>query len=862
MEKEYNPNNVEERIYSYWESKAFFIGNSSSSERFSMVLPPPNITGPLHMGHALPYTLPDIVARRERMMGKSVMWLPGIDHAGIATQMVVERELLSKGIKKEEIGREKFVEEVWKWKKQCREIILKQLKRLGCSLDWSRERFTMDEGLSRAVRKVFVALFKEGLIYRGFYLVNWCPRCETALSDLEVVHKEIRGHLYYIKYPVKNESSFLIVATTRPETMLGDTAVAVNPEDERYKNFVGKFAILPIVNREIPVISDEIVEKEFGTGAVKVTPGHDPTDFKIAERHNLPFINIFDTRGRLNSNAGEEFAGLDRFEGRKRILEKLQELGLLEKIENHNHSLGHCQRCGTVVEPYLSWQWFIKMKPLAEDGIRVVKEKKIEFIPSFWEKTYMEWMENIQDWCISRQIWWGHKIPVWYCLQCNETISEMEKPEKCPKCGSTNLKEEEDVLDTWFSSALWPFSTLGWPENTDDLKAFYPTDLMVTGFDIIFFWVARMIMMGMKFMRDVPFRKVFINGLIRDEFGQKMSKSKGNVIDFMEMIEKYGADALRFTLASLAVPGMDVSLSEKRIAGYKAFANKVWNASRFVLLNYKGEKLSVKENELSTPDLWIRSRLQKAIREINEALDEFKFYEASEKIYHFIWDEFCDWYIEFVKEDLKKGNLSSLSNLIFTLDSILRLLHPFMPFITEEIWQKLPNVSGSITVAAYPQPKPEYINEEIEKKVEKIMELVKAIRKLRAENLFPPSSFIDVSVRILNEDKDVFLENVPYIKNLSRVKEISFVDKLPSVEGSLKIISNDYEVVINSPPPKKESTEKRRKELEKIEKEMNSILQKISIPEFMEKAPKEIKERLNNRLKELQVLRDKISKEK
>ncbi len=862
MEKEYNPNQVEERIYNFWESEGLFIGDPSSPERFSMVLPPPNITGPLHMGHALPYTLPDIVARRMKMMGKSVMWLPGIDHAGIATQMVVERELLTKGIRKEEIGREKFVEEVWKWKKQCREIILKQLKRLGCSLDWTRERFTMDEGLSRAVRKVFVILFKEGLIYRGFYLVNWCPRCETAISDLEVIHKDINGHLYYIKYPVKNENLFVIVATTRPETMLGDTAVAVNPEDKRYKGFVRKFAILPIVNREIPIITDEVVEREFGTGAVKVTPAHDPTDFKIAERHNLPYINIFDTKGRLNSNSGDEFVGLERFEARKKVVEKLKELGLLEKIENYNYSLGHCQRCGTVVEPYLSWQWFVKMKPLADDGIKVVKEKRIELIPSFWEKTYMEWMENIHDWCISRQIWWGHKIPVWYCSKCSEIISEMEEPEKCPKCGSTELKEEEDVLDTWFSSALWPFSTLGWPEETEDLKAFYPTDLMVTGFDIIFFWVARMIIMGMKFMGDVPFKRVFINGLIRDEYGQKMSKSKGNVIDFMEMIEKYGADALRFTLASLAVPGMDVSLSEKRIAGYKAFANKIWNASRFVLLNYKGENLSIKEEALSVTDRWIRSRLQKTVKEVNDALDEFKFYEASEKIYHFIWDEFCDWYIEFVKEDLRKGNASSLSNLLFTLDTILRLLHPFMPFITEEIWQKLPHVSGSITVAPFPQPKHEFIDENIENKIEKLMEMIKAVRKLRAESLFPPSSFVDISVKILNEDENVFFENVSYIKNLSRIKELSFVEELPSVADSLKLLSSDFEIAIITPPPKKESIEKRKKEMEKIEKEINSILKKISAPGFMEKAPEEVKEKLKYRLKELQVLKEKLSEEK
>ncbi|MGQ9617347.1 MAG: valine--tRNA ligase [Candidatus Aminicenantia bacterium] len=858
MEKEYNPKDVEEKIYELWESNGFFVGNPSSKERFSMVLPPPNITGSLHMGHALPYTLPDIVARRARMMGKNVMWLPGIDHAGIATQMVVERELLSKGIDRKAIGREKFVEEVWKWKEKCREIIVKQLKRLGCSLDWTRERFTMDEGLSRAVRKVFVSLFKEGLIYRGFYLVNWCPRCETALSDLEVIHKEVSAHLYYIKYPIKDENSYIVVATTRPETMLGDTAVAVNPEDERYKAFIGKIAILPILGREIEIISDEVVEKDFGTGAVKVTPAHDPTDFMIAQRHNLPYISIFDTRGRLNSNAGEEFKGIDRFEARKKVIERLKGLSLLEKIDNYNYAVGHCQRCGTVIEPYLSWQWFVKMKPLAKDGIRVVKEKKVEFIPSFWEKTYMEWMENIHDWCISRQIWWGHRIPVWYCLECNETISEMESPEKCPKCGSKKLKEEEDVLDTWFSSALWPFSTLGWPENTEDLKAFYPTDLMITGFDIIFFWVARMIMMGMKFIGKPPFRKVFINGLIRDEHGQKMSKSRGNVIDFMEVIERYGADSLRFTLASLALPGVDISLSEKRIAGYKAFANKVWNASRFVLLNYKGEKLRIKEDELTLSDRWIRSRLHRNIKEVNEALDEFRFYEASEKIYHFIWDEFCDWYIEFVKEDLRKGNVSSLSNLLYTLDSSLRLLHPFMPFITEEIWQKLPHVSGSITISPFPQSIPEYIDETAEEEIEIIMDFVKTIRKVRAENLFPPSSFVDVSAKILNGRAKAIIENVSYIKNLARVKELLFVEELPPSQESLKASSGNFDIVITSIPPKKVLEDKKKKELEKIEKEISAIRHRISNPGFMEKAPEDVKEKLRSRLKELEELREKL----
>ncbi len=656
LEKVYDPNPVEEKWSKFWIDEGLFIPQvPSSKKKFSMVLPPPNVTGILHIGHALCFTLPDIIVRWRRMQGFNTLWLPGTDHASIAVHNVIEQSLAEKGLTREKIGREEFMKVAWDWKDKYGGMIIHQLKKLGTSLDWTRERFTLDEGFSKAVRHVFIELYKEGLIYRDYYLVNRCPHCGTVLSDIEIEHRERKAKLYYIKYPLLDSDESIAVATTRPETMLGDTAVAVHPDDKRYSKFKKKRVLLPLVNREIPVITDERVEQEFGTGAVKVTPAHDPVDFELGKRHNLEQVIVIDGSGRMTEAAGEEFKGLDRFECREKVIAKLEEMGLLAKTEDYEHAVGHCYRCKTIIEPHLSWQWFVRVKPLAEEAIKVVEEGKIKFIPSNWAKTYFEWMYNIHDWCISRQLWWGHRIPAWYCQDCEHIVVSDEAPAKCEKCPSSKLVQDEDVLDTWFSSALWPFVTMGWPEKTDDLKTFYPTDLMSTGFDIIFFWVARMIMMGLKFAKDIPFRHVFINGLVRDFKRRKMSKSEGNIIDPLEMIEKYGTDALRFTLAALAIPGMDLSLAEERMAGYQAFANKIWNASRFVLMNIQGEEFRLKEEELTLADRWIRSRLVGIIEELHDALENYKFYDAANKIYHFIWGEFCDWYIELVKPSLKQG---------------------------------------------------------------------------------------------------------------------------------------------------------------------------------------------------------------
>ena len=711
LAKAYDPEPVEDKWLSFWENKGVFTPKSpNSGKNFSMVLPPPNVTGSLHMGHALCFTLPDIIIRWKRMQGYNTLWLPGTDHASIAVHNVIEKRLEEKGLSREKLGREKFMEIAWDWKKKYGSVIVNQLIKLGASLDWTRERFTLDEGFHRAVVRVFVDLFNEGLIYRDYYLVNKCPHCATVLSDIEVEHKELASKLTYIKYPVVGTKDHIIVATTRPETMLGDTAVAVHPEDERYTKYIGQNVLLPLQNREIPVIADEQVEMDFGTGAVKVTPAHDPVDFVLGKRHNLEQVIVIDGSGIMTKEAGEDFAGLDRFVCRNLVLARLEEQGLIEKTEDYHHAVGHCYRCKNIIEPNLSWQWFVKVEPLAKEAIRVVEEGKIKFIPANWTKTYYEWMYNIHDWCISRQLWWGHRIPAWYCKECDEIIVAESDPVQCDKCKGKDLVQEEDVLDTWFSSALWPFATMGWPDETEDLKTFYPTDLMSTGFDIIFFWVARMIMMGLKFAGDIPFQHVFINGLVRDFKRRKMSKSEGNIVDPLEMMKKYGTDALRFTLASLAIPGMDISLSEERMAGYRAFVNKIWNASRFALINLHEEELVLNEEELTLADRWIRSRLTQAIDDMNTALEEYKFYEAADKIYHFVWHEFCDWYIELVKPSLKQGNRTSLAVLIDTLDQILRLLHPIMPFVTEEIWQHLPSDGHSLARAKFPTVDPHMID--------------------------------------------------------------------------------------------------------------------------------------------------------
>lgn len=854
MEKSFNPKSFEEKWYRFWKEKGYFQADPASKKpKFSMVIPPPNVTGTLHMGHALVFTLYDIIARWKRMQGYDTLWLPGTDHAGIATQVVVERQLASEGLSKDELGREKFIERVWEWVEKSRSRINLQLEKLGASVDWSRYRFTLSPELSRAVTKAFVTLYKEGYIYRDYYLVNWCPRCHTALSDLEVEHREVKGKLYYIKYPFKNENDGIIVATTRPETMLGDTAVAVHPEDERYKNYIGKTLILPIIGREIPVIPDEAVDPEFGTGAVKVTPAHDPDDFQIGKRHGLKAVVVIDDLGKMTEEAGEEFKGLDRYEARKKVVERLRELDLLVKIEDYVHSVGHCHRCGTVIEPHLSWQWFVKTENLAKPAIKAIEDGTTRFVPDNWKKLYFEWMYNIHDWCISRQIWWGHRIPAWYCQDCGEIIVSEEEPKSCPKCGSTNLKQDEDVLDTWFSSALWPFSTMGWPDETMDLKKYYPTDLLITGFDIIFFWVARMMMMGLHFMKKVPFWEVFINGLIRDEKGKKMSKMAGNVIDPLEMIDKYGADALRFTLAVQTVPGMDVSFSEARMAGYKAFANKIWNASRFVVMNYKNETTKINEAKLTPFDKWILTRVSQISIQTNKSLSEYKFYEAAERLYHFVWHEFCDWYIEISKLELKRNRETTIAVLINVLDRILRLLHPFMPFITEEIWQKLPHDGDSITVASYPGGG-EWNWPEVMDDVSLFMEAVSQIRKIRSEHTINPKTKIKVAISL----QDKFLTN--HVEELSALVRAESVEFGRVFEKGFKDVIKDGEVSVVVEEKIDIEAEKKRveREITKLSEEIIKLEKRLSMKGFREKAPEAVVRKTEEGLKDAKLKKQKL----
>ncbi len=742
MDTVYDPKQVEEKWLKIWLDRDLFRANPAGdpAHNFSMVIPPPNVTGVLHMGHALNNTLQDILVRYQRMLGKNALWVPGTDHAGIATQNVVERELKKEGKKRQDLGREKFIERVWQWKEQSGNQIVHQLKRLGASCDWSRERFTMDEGLSTAVREAFVCLYEKGLIYRDKYLINWCPRCLTALSDIEVEHQEQDGSLWRIRYPIVGDlDRHVVVATTRPETMLGDTAVAVHPEDERYKDLVGKRLLLPLANRPIPVIADYRVDKEFGTGAVKVTPAHDFNDFQFGNDHQLERINIFTPDAKMNENT-LHFQGLDRLEARKQIVAELEEKGFLTQIDKHKLSAGQCYRCKTVVEPYLSLQWFVKTKPLADRALKAVRSGKTKFYPENWTKVYEQWMENIKDWCISRQIWWGHRIPAWFC-ECSETIVARETPASCPKCSSKNLRQEEDVLDTWFSSGLWPFSTLGWPEKTPELKAFYPTSVLVTGFDIIFFWVARMMMFGLEFMDDVPFKDVYIHALVRDAHGQKMSKSKGNVVDPLMIMEKFGTDAFRFTLTALAAQGRDIKLNEETIEGYRNFCNKIWNASRFAMMQMggiEGKSVSPSDPELrsgfaglSVTDKWILTVWDKTLAEVKTDLENYHFDEVAKKLYHFFWRQFCDWYLEFSKVKL------NASVLAYVLESSMRALHPIVPFITEEIWKKLnPDPKATIVTASFPTPQGHAFEKET-REIEKLIEVITAIRTIRGENQIP-----------------------------------------------------------------------------------------------------------------------------
>ncbi len=856
MEKEYRPEAIEERWAREWVEEGLFRAGAMHGKRpFCMVIPPPNVTGNLHMGHVLVYTLHDIVARWRRMQGWDVLWLPGTDHAGIATQMVVERELLKEGTDRQVLGRDAFVSRVWTWKTLYGSRITAQLKRLGCSCDWSRERFTMDEGLSRAVREVFVRLYREGLIYRDRYIVNWCPRCRTALSDLETVRESKLGRLYTIRYPFADgRAGGVEVATTRPETMLGDTGVAVHPDDDRYRGVVGRMLALPLTGRRIPVVADSFVDPSFGTGAVKVTPAHDPNDFAAGRRLGLAEIVVIDPTGKMAPEAGE-FAGLDRFHARKRVLARLEELGLLVAVRDHELAVGQCQRCGTVVEPLASTQWFVKVDPMAAAAAVAVETGRTEFVPASWTKVYSEWMKNIHDWCISRQLWWGHRIPAWYCDACGTVAVREDDPSSCESCGGT-LRQDEDVLDTWFSAGLWPFSALGWPDRTDDLARYYPTTLLITGFDIIFFWVARMMMFGLKFMDDVPFRRVYIHGLVRDAEGQKMSKSKGNTIDPDEVQRRFGTDAVRLTMAMLAAPGNDIPLAPERMEGYRAFANKLWNACRFVAMKV-GENPGVSsfsEEDLTLVDRWILSRVHAVIGEVDRALEQHRFDRAADVLYHFAWHEFCDWYIELVKPDLAPPDdeghgpdarraAVARSVLLEVLDSLLRLLHPIMPFVTEELWQKFPHTGAYLSTSHWPTIAKERLDARAERDMEILQELVVKIRNIRAEAGIDPSRRIEVLVHAeSSRNGKLIADQAALVGTLTRADRVAVVDAFPPDLVSARAVVRGLEVAVPLAGLLDFDAERARltKELGKIDKELDARNRKLANDSFLERAPADV----------------------
>ena len=893
LPKAYEPSAVEEKWYRLWRERGYFRGDERlPGKAFSMVIPPPNVTGSLHMGHALNNTVQDILSRYHRMRGDVTLWIPGTDHAGIATQNVVERQLAAEGTDRRALGRERFVERVWSWKKESGSTITRQLARLGVSCDWERERFTMDEGLSRAVREVFVTLYEEGLVYRDRYLINWCPRCRTALSDLEAEHQETAGHLYYLRYPYADGSGVIVVATTRPETMLGDTAVAVHPQDERYAGKVGKEVVLPVVGRRIPIIADPVVSREFGTGAVKITPGHDPNDFQTGRRHALPMISVMDVDAKMTAEAGP-YVGLDRYECRERLVEDLERAGVVEKIEPHSLAVGQCYRCRTIVEPMLSVQWFVKIAPLAEPAIAAVRDGRTRFVPEHWEKIYFGWMENIRDWCISRQLWWGHQIPAWYCRLCNaqeilgtdqdgnlllteraRPIVSRTDPTECPQ-GHRDLVRDSDVLDTWFSSALWPFSTMGWPEKTATLERFYPTSTLVTGFDIIFFWVARMMMMGIHFMKDVPFRDVYVHALVRDEQGQKMSKSKGNVIDPLELLDRYGTDALRFTLVALSAMGRDIKLSEDRVEGYRNFANKIWNAARFVLMNAAdgGEVpagLPAPSDDLTLADRWIVQRLATTSREVRDALDGYRFNEAAAALYRFLWSDYCDWYLEMAKIGLAdpRRKARTLRVLVGVLEQFLRLLHPFMPFLTEELWQALRSLrSGaekvhgspveepvSVMIAPYPQADPEWLTTDVAA-METVIEAVRAVRNVRADLNVAPSTAVDL---LVFGDAQRLQPHEAYLRRLAGVRSIDYRNGGERPKGAATIVVDGLEIAIPLrgliEDPAAEIA-RNRKQLDKLDKELRGLTAKLANAQFLERAPADVVEKERGKERELEERR-------
>jgi valyl-tRNA synthetase len=856
LEKSYTPHEVEQRWYQYWEEQDLFAAEEKSPQKgYSIVIPPPNVTGVLHMGHALNNTLQDVLCRYRRLRGDNVLWMPGTDHAGIATQNVVEKKLASEGTDRHALGREKFIEAVWEWRKKYGGEIINQLKRLGASCDWKRERFTMDEGLSRAVRKVFVELYHEGLIYRDDYIINWCHRCHTALADLEVEHEERDGHLYHIRYPFVKGEGAIVVATTRPETMLGDTAVAVHPDDERYRDLKSEAVMLPLMNREIPLIKDSYVDMAFGTGGLKVTPAHDPNDFEIGMRHDLPAVKVIGDDGKMTSEAGK-FEGLDRFEARKAVINALEKEKLLEKIEPYKHSVGHCYRCHTMVEPNLSRQWFVKVKPLAQQAIKAVKSGQTRIIPDMWTKTYYDWMENIRDWCISRQIWWGHQIPAWTCADCEEVIVSMEAPQACSQCGGAKLVQETDVLDTWFSSALWPFSTMGWPDKTPLLKTFYPTAVLVTAFDILFFWVARMMMMGIQFMKDVPFKDVYVHALVRDEEGKKMSKSTGNVIDPLTVIEQYGTDAFRFTLVAFAAQGRDVKMSEKRIEGYRHFVNKLWNAARFALMHIDQPYEKINFDGLSLPDRWILSRLSRVTQTVAEALESYRFNDAAAEIYNFVWHEFCDWYLEAIKPALyeKEGpqkKETTLGVLWRVMQDTLILLHPFMPFVTEEIWHKLPGTQGSIMKTVFPADRKDSADisrqNKAEPEMDLLIELISAIRNIRGEMNIAPSLNLTAAVQTKETKIKTTLEqHQDIIINLAKLNAFSVKESADRPKSSATAVVGGATIFVPLEGIIDFSKEAQRleKEMNKLTKELAAVSKKLKNDSFLNKAPNDVVEQV------------------
>lgn len=846
LAKTYDPQEVEDRIYDFWLNGGYFHATVDPEKKpYTIVIPPPNITGQLHMGHAMDETLQDILIRWRRMQGYSALWLPGTDHASIATEAKIVEAMRQEGLTKEDLGREKFLERAWAWKEKYGGRIVEQLKKLGSSCDWERERFTMDEGCNKAVREVFVRLYNKGLIYRGERIINWCPHCKTSISDAEVEFAEKDGNFWHIRYPFKDGSGYLELATTRPETMLGDTAVAVHPDDPRYKDIVGKTLILPLVGREIPVIADTYVEQDFGTGVVKITPAHDPNDFEVGLRHNLEIINVMNDDGSINENGGK-FAGMPGLEARKQIVKELEEQGFLVRIEPIKHNVGSCYRCHTVVEPRVSKQWFVKMEPLAKPAIECVRDGRVRFIPERMEKIYFNWMENIKDWCISRQLWWGHRIPAWYCEDCGETIVAMDAPHTCPKCGSGKLHQDEDTLDTWFSSALWPFSTLGWPDQTEDLKYFYPTDTLVTGYDIIFFWVARMIFSGMEHMGEPPFKTVFIHGLIRDAQGRKMSKSLGNGIDPLEVIAQYGADALRFTLVTGNSPGNDLRFSQEKVEASRNFANKIWNASRFILMNIDGRDVPNQLPEkLALEDKWIVNQFNQVVKEVTDNLEHFEIGIAVQKLYDFLWDELCDWYIEIAKIRLQSSDESAAQAarqvLVWVMTGTLQLLHPFMPYITEEIWQSLPHEGESIMVSKWPVYEEAHCFQQAASDMQGIMDVIRAVRNRRSEMNVPPSR--KTHLYIATAAEKVFQEGAPIIERLAFANGVE-IGPAFEIEGAVNIVTSGAKAYIpmDELVDKKAELARLTKELESAQKQYATTQQKLSNEKFLSKAPENVVE--------------------